>query len=410
MTSVREPRPRARRHQVTAVVVAAYLAAAGLVVATSDGGNDARWLALHLLGLGAATNAVMVWSRHFSQAVLHARLRSERAAHVRLALLNGGVVAVLSGVEAGSAPAAGAGAVVIVAAVAWHVASLGSLIHTFRLPGPLRSVSWFYVASGLCLVSGATIGGVMAGALVADDGVAQRRLHLVHAQLNLLGWIGLAVLGTQVVMWPAVLRTRMSERAPAVAPWTLAGCVTGLLLLTVGTSIGERSLAVAGCAAYGVGVLLAVERLVRTLRRRLPTGLAPWSLALATGWLLAAVVVDAVRLAASTDPDRVLHPVVPMLAVGLVAQVLVGAMTFLLPVTIGGGPVGNRRLAAVLERGAAARVVLANVGLLVAVVPAPRAVYIAGWAAVLSGLGAFLPLLAVALAGGRTRPDPGLLH
>jgi nitrite reductase (NO-forming) len=42
-----------------------------------------EWLALHLLVLGAATNAVFVWSRFFAQALLHARPGSERWAWLR---------------------------------------------------------------------------------------------------------------------------------------------------------------------------------------------------------------------------------------------------------------------------------------------------------------------------------------
>ncbi len=41
-----------------------------------------QWLALHLLGLGAATNAVVVWSRFFAQALLRARTGSERPARL----------------------------------------------------------------------------------------------------------------------------------------------------------------------------------------------------------------------------------------------------------------------------------------------------------------------------------------
>lgn len=398
---VREPRPRVRRHRVMAAVVTSYLA--GAVAVVTFGGTLAgqRWLSLHLLGLGAATNAVFVWSRHFAQAVLHARLASERATHLRLVLLNVGVVAVLVGVEAGPAALAACGAAAVVLAVAWHVAALVAMARGHRLPGPLRRVASFYVAAGVSLMAGATLGGLMAGDLVADDSVTQQRLHLAHAELNLLGWIGLAVLGTSFVLWPAALRSRMLERAPAVAGGTLTACVAGLVALTSGAVVGSRAVAVAGCSAYAVGVLLAAVQMARTLRGAWPRGAAAWSLAAGVGWLLVGIGVDISQLAQTSDPDRVLVRVVPVLAVGLVAQSLVGALTFLLPVTIGGGPVGNRRLAALLERVAPVRVAAGNAGLALVVLPGSRAQHVWGWAAVLAGFGGFLPLVVVGLVGTR---------
>ena len=49
-----------------------------------------EWLALHLLVLGAATNAVFVWSRFFAQALLHARPGSERPVAAAAGVLNAG--------------------------------------------------------------------------------------------------------------------------------------------------------------------------------------------------------------------------------------------------------------------------------------------------------------------------------
>ena len=53
-------RPRVRRHAVAGLIVATYLLAAVVVVAVHAVFADPEWLALHLLVLGAATNAVFV--------------------------------------------------------------------------------------------------------------------------------------------------------------------------------------------------------------------------------------------------------------------------------------------------------------------------------------------------------------
>jgi nitrite reductase (NO-forming) len=53
---------RARRHLLVAGFVLAYLAAGGVIQALGDRVVGGGWLALHLVLLGAATNAIVVWS------------------------------------------------------------------------------------------------------------------------------------------------------------------------------------------------------------------------------------------------------------------------------------------------------------------------------------------------------------
>ncbi|MGP4050629.1 radical SAM protein [Streptomyces sp. 2A115] len=60
----------------------------------------ARWLAIHLFLLGAATTAIVVWSEHFAVAMLHAPQPDRRWSNARLAGVNTGVVGVLTGVWA----------------------------------------------------------------------------------------------------------------------------------------------------------------------------------------------------------------------------------------------------------------------------------------------------------------------
>jgi nitrite reductase (NO-forming) len=69
-------------------LVAAYLLAAAVVVAAHPAAPVPEWLALHLLVLSAATNAVFVWSQHFAQSLLHTRPGSERARAAAAGVLN----------------------------------------------------------------------------------------------------------------------------------------------------------------------------------------------------------------------------------------------------------------------------------------------------------------------------------
>jgi len=50
-------------------LVLGYLAAAGVTLVLGDRVAGGTWLALHLVLLGAATNAIVVWSEHFAAAL-----------------------------------------------------------------------------------------------------------------------------------------------------------------------------------------------------------------------------------------------------------------------------------------------------------------------------------------------------
>ena len=407
-------RPRVIRHTVAGAVVAAYLLAAAVVVAAHQVAPVPEWLALHLLVLGAATNAVFVWSRHFAQALLHARPGSERPAQLRQGVLNAGVVAVLAGVCAALPPVAVAGAALVVGAVIAHVASLLAMVRSSSaLAGPLAVVTWYYIAAGAALAAGTSLGALLAAGAVRSPGLDDA-VVLAHAHLNLLGWLGLAIIGTQFMLWPMVLRTRMSDDAPGAARRVLVITVCGLAVSTTALLVtpylcGARWLAAAGMACYLAGTARSLVPAAREIRARPPRTAAAWALLAGNTWLLAALMADVAGLACGLgQADRVLDRlIVPVLGVGVVGQVLVGALTFLLPVTVGGGPAGNRRLTAILEYGWRSRAALGNAGVLaLAALPPGGGWRIAAWAAVLAGFGTFPALVAAALARAR-RPGTG---
>jgi FtsP/CotA-like multicopper oxidase with cupredoxin domain len=71
-TADRRPTNRSGWHRRTGLVPIAYLAAIVAVGLAHPFVPQSPWLLLHLLLLGAATNAILVWGAHFSAAVLHA--------------------------------------------------------------------------------------------------------------------------------------------------------------------------------------------------------------------------------------------------------------------------------------------------------------------------------------------------
>src|SRR6266545_3393071 len=200
---------RARRHRLVAGFVVAYLAAGGVTLALGDRVTGGAWLALHLVLLGAITNAIVVWSEQFAAALLRTAPVGERAATARALVLNLGVLAVLGGVHAGRP--------VFTAAGAW-LAAMGL---------------------GVLLAGGA-----------ASSGDAYRAMRLAHVHLGVLGWVGLAVVGTLFTLWPTVLRTRMVPGLERAVRWSLPAMVAGLVVATAGLLWQARVVALAGLAGY----------------------------------------------------------------------------------------------------------------------------------------------------------------
>jgi nitrite reductase (NO-forming) len=145
---------------VAAGIVLAYLVAGGVTLLGGGRVADGGWLALHLLLLGAVTNAIVVWSEHFAAALLHTRPLSERVALVRVAALNLGVLAVLAGVRGGHPALVAGGASLLGAVVVAHALLLGAWLRR-GLAARLGDTVWFYLAASGALLAGIGLGLVM---------------------------------------------------------------------------------------------------------------------------------------------------------------------------------------------------------------------------------------------------------
>jgi len=148
---------RTRRHLLVAGFVLAYLAAGGVTLALGDGVVGGGWLALHLVLLGAATDAIVVWSEYFAAALLHTARTGERTATIRTLALNLGILAVLGGVHGGRPGRAAGGACLIGVVVVGHAVVLATWIGR-ALPSRLGNTVWFYVAAVAALVAGMGLG------------------------------------------------------------------------------------------------------------------------------------------------------------------------------------------------------------------------------------------------------------
>ncbi|GAA2263818.1 multicopper oxidase domain-containing protein [Streptomyces atrovirens] len=370
-----------------------WLALAMTAVAAQNTLPVARWLAVHMFLLGAVTTAILIWSEHFAVALLHARIPDERLSTARLATANIAVAGLLIGVWSATPVLTALSAALLVAAATAHLVTLVRLGRG-ALGGRLKPVVSYYRAATAALIAGAVLGWLLTtGGAGGPDRYAG--LRLAHLHVTLLGWIGLPVLGTLFMLWPTVLGVRMRDRTTKLSRWVLWLTGSGLLVAVAALALGWRWPAAAGLVLYAGGAALAVDLFVRTVRGNRPvSAAAAWMLAAATCWLLVAVVTDLALLA--TRPlaaaQSGIDALLPVLLIGFVAQILIGALTHLLPVVLSTGPKDRATVRALLERGWLPRLVVLNTGVSLAALPLPGPAATAGTLlAVAAGI-AFLAL------------------
>lgn len=392
---------RATWHRRTALLPVTYLTGIVVVGFVHPFLPSWRWLAIHLLLLGAVSNAILLWSAHFTAAVLRlAAPTSRRGEAVRLALLNLGVLAVLAAGTVASPWVGVAGAAAVFAAVAAHLVWLARRLRA-ALPARFAVTVRYYLAASVALLTGVPVGAWM---LVVHD-AARPRLVLFHAHVNLFGWVALTVLGTLVTLWPTVLRTRMADDAVPAARKALPVALTGLGLVGIGTLAWWPVVAVGGLVVFALAAGMTARPGFAAARGKPPASFATWSIVAGSGWLLVALAVDVWTLLTAPNPlaaEHGFHAVLVPLLVGFVGQVLLGALAYLLPVALGGGPATVRRHTATLDRHWAQRVTMTNAALVVFVLPSPSYVRITTSLLVLAALVQFLiPAVRVLLSARR---------
>ncbi|WP_310961025.1 multicopper oxidase domain-containing protein [Nocardioides terrisoli] len=365
-----------------------------------------RWLMFHLLLLGAVTHSILVWSQHFADALLHTAPTSSayRNRTVRLVLLNLGALVVVLGVTGVHWEVAAAGGTAVVAAVGWHGVSL--VLQLRRALGSRFAVTVrFYVASAALLPVGVLFGVLM----VRGAGMPwHARLMTAHVVVNVLGWMGLTVMGTMVTLWPTMLRTRIvvgAETIAARALWVLLG---GIVVAVGGCLVGQRLLVTLGLLGYAAGLVVLARPFALAMRSKPPLHFPTWSVLAAVSWLTGVVVALAVGVGVAPGwmaAHELLEALTPALAAGFGAQVLLGALSYLIPVAVGGGPAGARAANTVLDRGSALRVMVVNAGLVVCLLPVPAMVRLLVSVTVLVSLASFLPLMFAAMRAARQARD-----
>lgn len=385
-----------------------WLLAVVLVALVHRDVTTPRWLLFHLLLLGAVTHSILVWSQHFTDALLHSAPSGAayRNRSVRLFLCNTGAVVVVSGVLAGHWRLAATGASAVALAVGWHAVALFAQLRR-ALGSRFACTVRYYVASAALLPLGAFFGVLMVRGLPGDW---HQRVLVAHVAVNVLGWMGITVLGTLVTLWPTMLRTRIAESAEQSARRALPLLLGGIVLVVSGCLVGLRPLTGVGFLVYAGAMGLLARPFVRVARTKPPLHFATWSVAAAVAWLAGLVTVLGVgTFLAPTwmDAHMLAESVTPGLAVGFGAQVLLGALSYLVPVVAAAGPTSVRAANLELDRGGALRVAATNAGVLVFLLPSPSMVRVVVSVLVLGALATFLPLMFRAVwAAHRARQTP----
>lgn len=374
-TPVRRPTRRPRTDRWTTGWLLATLAVTAVGLLHPAALPQPLWSMIHVGALGVLTNGILQWSWYFTRALLHLPpddVRSGRDATVRSVAFNvvliGLVAAMWTASTWGTVTAAGLVGVVI----GWHGLALLRAGRT-ALASRFAVVIRYYVVAAGFLVVGCVLAGFLTVSMFARTAPtwllhARDDLTLAHALVNVGGWLGLSIAGTLVTLGPTMLRTRMDPRAVddaiGVLPWVAGGVLLAATAATAGLMPGIGI----GLLVVLVGLLVGVAvPLVRAALGKAPRAYATWTMTAGIGWALVAVLAVAVNAFRAADASALRDADLPWLAVlgaGGLAQVFVGALTYLMPVVVGGGPEAVRRGMGVLETVWPLRVVLRSTALL----------------------------------------------
>jgi copper-containing nitrite reductase len=201
-------------------------------------------------------------------------------------------------------------------------------------------------------------------------------------------------------------------------PWLIGSTA----VVAAGALAGLQYIAVAGLLGYLVALGWWGRVLIAPLRRRPPREFSPASVLAAVIWWVVALVVTGwiVLVTPVSGWSEATGTLAALWAGGFAAQLLTGALSYLLPSVLGGGPRVVRAGAAWFDRFTTFRLVAINGALVLFLTPTP------GWVKLTSGLlgvasvASFLPLMilgirasiaerkAIAQAGPRTGPPEKL--
>lgn len=355
-------------HRTAGKPVRWWLVALVIVIAAHRWIPDTRWLMVHMVTLGLITTSIMVWSQHFTEALLHHKLPdSDRPRQiVRIYGVTAGTALLIVGMLAGWWWLTVIAATVIGVMLTWHGLALLAQLRT-ALPARFGLTVRWYATAAFFLPVGAVFGAILARDLSATW---HSRLLLAHQAVNVLGFVGLTVCATLLTLWPTILRTRMRDDAVRLSRIALPLMAAGSLLAAVFALLGTAPLTAAALLLYAAGAATVGWLMLRTGMQRRPEGYMGWSVASGIAWLVVTTVLAAwLVLTRGVETSVAQSLTIPFVA-GFLVQTLFGAMSYILPSTMGGGPATVRASLAAMNRAGVYRVTVANLCIALFALPA----------------------------------------
>ncbi|HLS02011.1 MAG TPA: multicopper oxidase domain-containing protein, partial [Beutenbergiaceae bacterium] len=322
-------------------------------------------------------------------------LHDRREQNWRLGLLQVGIIAVFVGVPTMWWALTVIGAIGISAAVIWHGFALW---HRMRvaLPGRFRITIRYYLVAASMLPVGALFGVLLARGLT---GTWHGRLLVAHTMINLLGWVGLTILGTLLTLWPTMLRTRMAEGAERHAITALPILAVGLVIAVLAPVVDLAWVGVAGIVIYTLGVAMSYRAIWQAARSRAPHSFPTLSAGAGLVWFIAGLITLSAKVATTPWSELAISygVVTVMFLVGFALQVLLGALSYLIPVVIGGGPAVLRHGMQALNKLGTWRVATANLAIFLCLLPVPSIVRVVLSSVALVALGSSLVIMLIGI-------------
>ena len=336
------------------------------------------WTMIHLVTLGVLSNGIFQWSWFFARSL--ARLsaddpRARRHNTIRILIFNACFLLLFVSMWLGWMVGTMIAATGIAAVAAWHGAEMLSVLRE-RLASRFVIVVRYYVCSASFFVLAALLASFVSATMfspsIPEAMVAMRdRLTLAHALSGVAGWVGLTIGGTVITLGPTILRTRMSPDAVSggvrvLLPWCLS-----LLLAIAGALLGVMPLVGAGILAVGTCAIVGiVYPYAKVLRNKGPREYSAWSFLLGLLWISVGVCALGVASLFVSTPSQLRALTLmwlPIIGIAGFAQLFQGALSYLMPVVIGGGPSVVRIGIAIIDWQFALRVTLRNSALLLQV-------------------------------------------
>lgn len=359
------------------------------------------WLTIHITFLGALSHSALVWSEYFANTLLKTRPNENegRMQDRRSLLMAFGAFLVFVGFPLDIWIAVLIGAIFVTGAVLWHALYLANKMRR-ALPGRFRIVIRYNIAAALMLPIGASFGVLLAFGF-GDEW--RGRLMIAHMTFNLLGWIGLTVVGTLVTFWPTMVRARMDERSERLVRQALWPLISGIIIVAGGAVAGIQLISLAGVALYVLSLVWWGRTLWKPVSLKGIREFAPASVGSAAVWALVGLSWIGVVLAISDTWPEVTDRLVsmaPLLAFGFALQILRGALSYLLPVLMGKSPKNVAVYQDVLNMWATFRIFVPNISLVLWLLPVPSTIRIIIAVVGIGTMMTFIPIMLYSVFSG----------